>query len=224
MINSAGAETISAKTRRTDSDRDKQTMRTRRPRENSGEGNGNACTRYFLSKAGSNGGIPALDKEVNTEGDALVESLRQGVTFYAVQEFRVVPVDLGVNPATRRASSSCPEEVPFGRISIREKAALERLIRIAHAETGQGRMTAEFLLSWWNAQNFGGFDLTRLWDVDPEIVADMVTVFTLIAKCRRFPDDLGYDEELRRIVHTWRPMPEAVIHEDEEPSCAVLAS
>ena len=111
-----------------------------------------------------------------------------------------------------------------GRISIRQKAALERLIRIAQAGTGQGRITADFLLSWWNAQNFGGFDLTRLWDVDPEIAADMVTVFTLIAKCRRFPDDLGYDEQFRSIVHTWRPMPEPVIHKDEELSCAVLGS
>jgi hypothetical protein len=111
-----------------------------------------------------------------------------------------------------------------GRISIRQKAALERLMRIAQAGTGQGRMTADFLLSWWNARNFGGFDLTRLWDVDPEIAADMVTVFTLIAKCRRFPDDLGYDEQFRHIVHTWRPIPEPVIHKDEELSCAVLAS
>lgn len=111
-----------------------------------------------------------------------------------------------------------------GRISIRQKAALERLIGIAQASTGQGWMTADFLLSWWNARNFGGFDLTRLWDVDPEIAADMVTVFTLISQCRRFPDDLGYDEQFRRIVHTWRPMPEPVIHKDEELSCAVLAS
>jgi hypothetical protein len=110
------------------------------------------------------------------------------------------------------------------RISIQQKAALERLIRIAQAETGQARMAAEFLLSWWNARNFGGFDLTRLWDVDPEIAADMVTVFTLVAKCRRFPDDLGYDEELRGIVHTWRPRPEPAIHKDEELSFVVLAS
>jgi hypothetical protein len=109
-------------------------------------------------------------------------------------------------------------------ISIRQKAALERLITIAQAGTAQGRMTADFLLSWWNARNFGGFDLTRLWNVDPEIAADMVTIFTLIAKGRRFPDDLGYDEQFRRIVHIWRPMPEPVIHQDEELSCAVLAS
>jgi hypothetical protein len=66
-------------------------------------------------------------------------------------------------------------------------------------------MTAEFLLSWWNVGNCGGFDLTTLWGVDTEIAADMATVFALVASCHRYPDDLGYDEEYRRIVHAWRP-------------------
>jgi hypothetical protein len=110
------------------------------------------------------------------------------------------------------------------RISIQQKSALERLIRLAQAGTGQGQMAAEFLLSWWNARNFGGFDLTRLWDVDSEIASDMVTVFTFVAKCRRFPDDLGYDEEFRRIVHTWRPIETPTIHKNEELPCGVMAS
>ena len=92
-----------------------------------------------------------------------------------------------------------------GCIPRREKAALERLMRIAQADTGQGRMTASFLLSWWNAPNFGGFDLTTLWNVDPEIAADMVKVFSWVSKRRHFPDDLGYDEQFKRIVHAWSP-------------------
>ena len=87
----------------------------------------------------------------------------------------------------------------------RQQAALERLIRIAQADTGQSRRTAEFLLSWWNASNCGGFDLTTLWGVDTQIAADMMTVFALVAGCHRYPDDLGYGEEFRRIVHAWRP-------------------
>ena len=51
-------------------------------------------------------------------------------------------------------------------IPVRAKAALERLIRIAQRDTGQSRMVAEFLLSWWNAANCGGFDLNTLWGVD----------------------------------------------------------
>jgi hypothetical protein len=90
-------------------------------------------------------------------------------------------------------------------IPSRQKAALERLIRIAQGDTGQSRMTAEFLLSWWNAANCGGFDLTTMWGVDTEIVRDMVTVFGLVAVCHYYPDDLGYREEFRRIVQAWRP-------------------
>jgi len=90
-------------------------------------------------------------------------------------------------------------------IPVRAKAALERLIRIAQRDTGQSRMTAEFLLSWWNATNCGGFDLTTLWGVDTQIAADMVTVFAFVANCRHYPDDLGYGEEFRQIVHAWRP-------------------
>lgn len=94
-------------------------------------------------------------------------------------------------------------------ISTRQKAALERLIRIAQADTGQSRMTAEFLLSWWNARNCGGFDLTTLWGVAPQIAADMVTVFAFVATCRYYPDDLGYGEQFSRIVRAWRPAPES---------------
>jgi hypothetical protein len=91
-------------------------------------------------------------------------------------------------------------------INARQLEALERLIKIAQADTGQSRRTAEFLLSWWNASNCGGFDLTTLWGVDTEIAADMITVFALVANCHhRYPDDLGYGEEFRRIVHAWRP-------------------
>src|SRR5438105_14375913 len=86
-------------------------------------------------------------------------------------------------------------------ISARQKAALERLIKIAQADTGQGRMAAEFLLSWWNASNCGGFDLTTLWGVDTEIAADMITVFALVAGCHRYPGRSW----LRRGVPTNRP-------------------
>jgi hypothetical protein len=98
MVNPAMVETIATTSGRTESEPDKQPARTRRHRQNAGDENSNSLVRYFLGKAGSNGEIPALDKEVDTEGEALVESLRQGVTFYAVQEFRVVPDLAGRRP------------------------------------------------------------------------------------------------------------------------------
>lgn len=68
----------------------KTTTRTRRSRMNSDEDN-NVGVRYFLAKPNTNGSAPALDRELATEGEALVEALRLGVPFYAIQEFRVVP-------------------------------------------------------------------------------------------------------------------------------------
>ncbi len=50
-----------------------------------------------------------------------------------------------------------------------------------------------------------GFDLTTMWDVDAQIAADMVTEFAFMASCNAYPDDLGYGEEFRQIVHAWRP-------------------
>ena len=80
---------------RTDTGSDKAATRTRRPRSDE-VSNGNA--RYFLGKTNGAEGTPALDREVPNEGEALVEALRLGVTFYAVQEFRVVPDFSGRKP------------------------------------------------------------------------------------------------------------------------------
>lgn len=69
---------------------DKPMTRGRRARSAT-EQEDNAHARYFLGQRDTNGGTPALDREVTSEGEALVEALRLGVTYYAVQEFRVVP-------------------------------------------------------------------------------------------------------------------------------------
>ena len=72
-------------------------VRTRRSRVSSEEEN-SGTARYFLSKANVTDSIPALDREVTSEGEALVEALRLGVTYYEVQEFRVVPDFAGRKP------------------------------------------------------------------------------------------------------------------------------
>ena len=40
----------------------------------------------------------AFDREVASEGEALVEALRLGVTYYEIQEYRVVPDFSGRKP------------------------------------------------------------------------------------------------------------------------------
>ena len=81
----------------------KTTSRTRRPRMNSKEDN-NGDMRYFLAKPATTGGPPALDREVASEGEALVEALRLGVTYYAVQEFRPVPDFAGRRPQLKKVA------------------------------------------------------------------------------------------------------------------------
>ena len=86
-----------AKTARTDSGTETAAGRTRRSRTSSDEAN-DENARYFLAKANRNDGTLAFDREVASEGEALVEALRLGVTFYEVQEFRVVPDFAGKKP------------------------------------------------------------------------------------------------------------------------------
>ncbi|MBB3978600.1 hypothetical protein GGQ64_003834 [Rhizobium azooxidifex] len=74
--------------------------------------------------------------------------------------------------------------------------ALEKLLNVAHEDTGQGRRGANFLLAWWNAEVHGGFDITDLANVDPHIGA-MATVY---------PTD--YRAEIEKIIERWRPQTE----------------
>jgi len=98
MTSTAATDTVSAaKTPRTDSGSETTAARTRRPRASSDEeNNGNA--RYFLAKANGNDGTLAFDREMASEGEALVEALRLGVTYYEIQEYRVVPDFSGRKP------------------------------------------------------------------------------------------------------------------------------
>jgi hypothetical protein len=95
------ADTVPAvRTTATDSGAEKPTTRARRTRANADEENNGA--RYFLAKANSDRGSPALDREVASEGEALVEALRLGVTYYAIQEFRVIPDFAGRRPQLKK--------------------------------------------------------------------------------------------------------------------------
>ena len=97
------AETVPAAARanRTDSGTEKPTTRTRRTSANAGEED-SGCARYFLAKANGNGTTPELDREVATKGEALVDALRLGVTYYAIQEFRVIPDFAGRRPQLKK--------------------------------------------------------------------------------------------------------------------------
>jgi len=59
---------------------------SRKPR--AGQGNGTEGQRFFLAKAGSARAVPELGKEFATEAEAIVESLKAGLSYFAVVEWR----------------------------------------------------------------------------------------------------------------------------------------
>jgi hypothetical protein len=97
--------------------------------------------------------------------------------------------------------------MPTATINLteRQQAALERLIHVAQADTGQSRRVASFLLAWWNAAECGGFDLTDLWGVDRAIADDMLTILVLLSQRACYPDTFGYGPQFTALVQAWRP-------------------
>ncbi len=87
----------------------------------------------------------------------------------------------------------------------RVRFALEKLLNIAHADTGQARRVANFLLAWWNADTLGGFDIADLFAVDRDVSEDMVTVFTYLARGEDAVYPTEYRGEMESIIHRWRP-------------------
>lgn len=86
-----------------------------------------------------------------------------------------------------------------------ERAAFERLLKIARSDTGQSRRVAAFILAWWNADSLGGFDLTDLFSVDHAIAADMGTMFICLGRQSQafYPEE--YQTEIEALIQAWRP-------------------
>ncbi|MBM7325358.1 DUF7673 family protein [Agrobacterium pusense] len=87
----------------------------------------------------------------------------------------------------------------------RVRFALEKLLDVAHGDTGQSRRVANFILAWWNADVHGGFNLTDLADVDRDVCEDMVTVFTFLAREEDLVYPEAYKPEIIQIIRRWRP-------------------
>jgi len=96
-----------------------------------------------------------------------------------------------------------PTRIP--NLNEDQRAAIERLIRIAQGHTGQSCRVANFLLAWWNARECGGFDLTDLWNLDRSIADDLLTVVALLTRRPSYPDTLGYGRQFEALIQAWRP-------------------
>jgi hypothetical protein len=83
-------------------------------------------------------------------------------------------------------------------------AALGRLLKIAMSDTGQSRLTANFLLAWHNAGANGGWDPVDLWALDEAIGRDMLLLLEMVLTRRRYPPEWGFEKEIERVWELWR--------------------
>ncbi|MGH9351197.1 MAG: hypothetical protein ACRD2G_03405 [Terriglobia bacterium] len=90
----------------------------RRPLEKGPEGE--PTMRYFLAGKETDGASPVLGRELASENEALIESLKTGASFYAVSEFRATPDMTGKAPlirkeAVRKAETRDQRQVTSGK-------------------------------------------------------------------------------------------------------------
>src|SRR2546427_7749525 len=67
-------------------------------------------TRFFLARPGPDGGTPQLDRELATEGEAMIESLKSGLSYYSVVEWRATGDLAGKNPPVKKEEGKKQEK------------------------------------------------------------------------------------------------------------------
>ena len=76
--------------------------RTPRRRKAAQEEIADGTARFFLAKTGAASAAPALDREFQTEGEAMIESLKAGLSYYSVIEWRATADFAGKNPQVKK--------------------------------------------------------------------------------------------------------------------------
>jgi hypothetical protein len=75
-----------------------------------GQTGGAENQRFFLAKTGGNNGVPEFSKEVLGEPEAMVESLKSGLSYFVVSEWRGIADFSGKKPQLgREAVRSAPK-------------------------------------------------------------------------------------------------------------------
>ncbi len=95
---STGATEAGAEARDLQASRSSRGARKLRP----GQANGVEEQRFFLAKHGGSSGIPELDKEFSGEAEAMVESLKTGLSYFVVSEWRGLADFSGKKPQLGR--------------------------------------------------------------------------------------------------------------------------
>jgi hypothetical protein len=108
------------------------------------------------------------------------------------------------NGLTREAFARQQEiSLSIRKMSNSPQAALECLVHIARGDSGQCRVAGNFLLVWWNAAEYGGFDLTNMWAVDAACGRHDRSV-SAARSLPLYPDSLGYGPHFQIIARRWR--------------------
>ena len=87
------------------------------------------------------------------------------------------------------------------------RQAVARLFDLAQSDTGQARRVADFLMAWWNATDFGGFDIADLFSLDRAVAADMATVFAFLGSHPGaiYADAFELEDAMKALLALWRP-------------------
>jgi len=102
------ASAIEALSEGKDSQAPRAVRGTRKPR--TGQPGTGEAQRFFLAKSGGSGGVPDLGKELPGEPEAMVESLKTGLSYFVVSEWRGVADFSGKKPQLgREAARSAPK-------------------------------------------------------------------------------------------------------------------
>lgn len=94
--------TASLPDERTNQTSGRQTSKSARRVRPAGEEETVSGARFFLPKPGTASHAPEFGREFSSEGEARVEALKLGVTYYSLQEWRPVTDFTGKNPELKR--------------------------------------------------------------------------------------------------------------------------
>jgi hypothetical protein len=108
--------------------------------------------RFFLAKPGANGSTPSCDRELANEAEAMIESLKSGLNYYSVVEYRVISDCSGRQPVVKKEAVRKSSKL-IARC-LRPTAFTEK--RRQGRRRGHGRRRVEMAFEWCERQSLGG--------------------------------------------------------------------
>jgi hypothetical protein len=85
-------------------------------------------------------------------------------------------------------------------------AAARRLFTVARSDTGQARRVANFLLAWWNGDDWGHFPIADLFGLDRSLATDIATIVGYLSQqsAAVYPDRFLSRDDMAGLVRRWR--------------------